>query len=296
MHNARIWYNTAMTGFVITGASGADMEMMRAWAEEEGWNPGESDRFAFAVADPEGFLVGRLDGEPVACISAVRYGSDFGFIGLYIARPAFRGRGYGMRLWRAGTDRLDGRLVGLDGVVAQQANYRASGFRRAWNNVRLEGVPAAGDDTGSDSGGAGIVDAATLPFALLAAYDRRFFPAPRDAFLAAWTGLPGRTVLAAVRDGRVEGLGVIRPCSGAHRIGPLYAADARTAAALLRGLCRRAGGGPVSVDVPDANPEAVRLLEGLGLVATFEAARMYTGPAPEVAMAEMFGVASLELG
>lgn len=280
-----------MTGFEITGASGADMELIRGWADEEGWNPGDSDRFAFAVADPEGFLVGRLDGEPVACVSAVRYGAGFGFIGLYIARPAFRGQGYGIRLWDAAMERLDGRLVGLDGVVAQQGNYRKSGFRPAWNNIRHEGVPRGGDDDGVE-----IVDASSLPFGLLAAYDRRFFPEPRDAFLSAWTGLPGRTALAAVRDGRIEGLGVIRPARAAHRIGPLYAATPAVAAALLWRLARRAPGGLVSVDVPDANPEATALFAGLGLVPTFETARMYTGPAPDLALAELFGVTSLELG
>ncbi|WP_030759687.1 GNAT family N-acetyltransferase [Streptomyces sp. NRRL F-2664] len=284
-----------MTGFRITGASAADMEMLRGWADEEGWNPGDSDRFAFAVADPGGFLVGRLDGEPVGCISAVRYGAGFGFIGFYIVRPAFRGRGYGMRLWRAGMERLDGRLVGLDGVVEQQDNYRTSGFRSAWNNIRVEGVPLGG--TGPDEGGGvEIVDAATLAFELLAAYDRRFFPAPRDAFLSAWTSLPGRTALAAVRDGRIEGLGLIRPCSAAHRIGPLYAATPAVAAALLRSLSGHAPGGLVSVDVPDANGQATALCKGLGLVPTFETARMYTGPVPDFPAAELFGVTSLELG
>ncbi|MCX5077007.1 GNAT family N-acetyltransferase [Streptomyces sp. NBC_00513] len=280
-----------MTGFEIGGASAADMEMIRAWADEEGWNPGDTDRFAFAVADPDGFLVGRLDGEPVACVSAVRYGTGFGFIGFYIARPRVRGQGYGIRLWKSAMSRLDGRLVGLDGVVEQQDNYRRSGFRPAWNNVRHEGVPQAGDD-----GGVRVVDAATLPFSRLAAYDRKFFPEPRDAFLSAWTGLPGRTALAAVRDGRVEGLGVVRPCSGASRVGPLYAATPEVAAALLRRLAEHAPGGEIAVDVPDANPTATALLAALGLVPTFEAARMYTGPAPTVDLPGLYGVASLELG
>lgn len=287
-----------MTGFEITGASAADMELIRDWADEEGWNPGDSDRFAFAVADPEGFLVGRLDGEPVACVSAVRYGAGFGFIGFYIARPAVRGQGYGIRLWNAAMERLEGRLVGLDGVVAQQDNYRRSGFRPAWNNIRYEGVPRdGGEPPVPDAGpGAVIVNAATLPFRALAAYDRRFFPEPRDAFLSAWTGLPGRTALAAVRGGRIEGLGVIRPGSDAHRIGPLYAATPAVAAALLHALARHAPGEVLSVDVPDANAEATALFGGLGLTPAFETARMYTGPAPELALAELFGVTSLELG
>ncbi|MGW6841700.1 GNAT family N-acetyltransferase [Streptomyces sp. NPDC054958] len=284
-----------MTGFEIAGASAADMKLIRDWADEEGWNPGDSDRFAFAVADPEGFLVGRLDGEPVACISAVRYGGGFGFIGFYIARPAVRGQGYGIRLWHAGMERLDGRLVGLDGVVDQQDNYRKSGFRSAWNNFRYEGVPQHERDGGGD-GEVEIVDAGTLPFGRLAAYDRRFFPASRDAFLSAWTGLPGRTALAAVRDGRIEGLGVIRPSSAAHRIGPLYAATPAVAAALVLRLARHTPDGLVSVDVPDANPAAGALFEHLGLAPAFETARMYTGPTPDLALTELFGVTSLELG
>lgn len=271
------------------------MALFTAWADEEGWNPGATDRYAFAVADPEGFLLGRVDGKPAACISAVRYGPGFGFIGFYIAHPAFRGQGYGIQVWQAGMARLDGRLVGLDGVVDQQENYRKSGFLPAWNNVRYEGVPQGSAGPADVGPGVSVVDAATLPFALLAAYDRRFFPEARDAFLAAWTGLPGRTALAAVRDGRIEGLGVVRPCSGASRIGPLYAATPGIAAALVHGLAERAGG-PVAVDVPDANRAATTLVEQLGLAPTFEAARMYTGPAPEVERAGIYGVTSLELG
>lgn len=50
------------------------------------------------------------------------------------------------------------------------------------------------------------------------------------------------------------------------------------------------------MDAPDANPAAATLLAGLGLTAAFETARMYTGPAPEVDTAGMYGVTSLELG
>ncbi|MGW7194040.1 GNAT family N-acetyltransferase, partial [Streptomyces sp. NPDC054838] len=50
------------------------------------------------------------------------------------------------------------------------------------------------------------------------------------------------------------------------------------------------------VDVPDANPAAVKLAVDLGLVPTFETARMYTGPAPALDLSGLYGVTSLELG
>lgn len=282
-----------MAEFEIRNASARDIGLMRDWAEEEGWNPGDSDPCAFAVADPAGFLVGHRDGEPVGCISAVRYGAGFGFIGFYITRPSVRGQGYGMQLWRAGMARLEGRLVGLDGVVDQQDNYRRSGFGHAWNNIRFEGRPVHGvvHREGFD-----VVDARSLPFVQLAAYDRRFFPEPRQGLLAAWTSLPGRTAVAAVRRGELRGLAVMRPCSGASRIGPLYADAPDVAGALIHSLATTAPGTAVAVDVPDHNKPATDLMQELGLSPTFETARMYTGPAPEIDRPGLFGITSLELG
>lgn len=63
------------------------MALAMDWAAAEGWNPGLADAQAFAAADPEGFRGAERDGELLACISAVRTGEDFGFIGFYIARP-----------------------------------------------------------------------------------------------------------------------------------------------------------------------------------------------------------------
>lgn len=282
-----------MPTFEITVASAADMGLLRDWADAEGWNPGRADGPAFFAADPRGFLIGRIDGEPAGCVSVVRYGAAFGFLGFYIIRPQLRGQGYGIQLWRAGTERLAGRNVGLDGVVDQQANYRKSGFKSAWTNVRYEGTPT-GD--ASLPAGVALVDARTLPFDRLAGYDRRFFPAERDGFLASWITAPQRTALAALHDGKLRGFAVLRACAGASRIGPLYADSPDVAAGLLGALAATTPGGPVAVDVPDFNAAAVRLVEQLGLTPSFETARMYTGAVPEIDRDGLFGITSLELG
>ena len=69
------------------------------WAAAEGWNPGLADAACFAAADPEGFLIGELDGAPAATVSCVNYGASFAFLGFYIVREDLRGRGYGLRIW-----------------------------------------------------------------------------------------------------------------------------------------------------------------------------------------------------
>lgn len=198
-------------GFEIGTASAVDAMRMAEWAAAESWNPGLTDIQAFVVADPCGFLVGRLDGEPVTCISVVRYEASFGFLGMYIARPDVRGRGLAYRTWEAGMARLAGRTVALDGVAAQQDNYRRSGFRLAWTNVRFEGrAPAAEPPPGIR-----ILDARDIPFDRLAAYDRRFFGVSRDAFLAAWISLPARAARVAVRDDDIVGFAVLRDAQAA---------------------------------------------------------------------------------
>jgi GNAT superfamily N-acetyltransferase len=90
-------------------------------AAREGWNPGLHDAHCFAEADAQGFLIAEVDGRPAGCISAVRYGERFGFIGLYIVVPANRGRGIGRMLWDGGMARLAGQVFGRDGGPAQQA-------------------------------------------------------------------------------------------------------------------------------------------------------------------------------
>jgi len=283
-----------MAAYAIRTMSAAELALAADWAAAEGWNPGLDDPLAFHAADPDGFLVGTLDGAPVASISVVRYGAGFGFLGFYIVAPAQRGRGYGLMLWQAGMDRLAGRNVGLDGVVAQQDNYRRSGFRLAWRNVRHQGVLAQG---GAPSpAGVTVVDAKTLPFSALAAYDRRFFPAPRPAFLSLWTGLPRHVAVAAVADGALAGLAVLRPCRTGCKIGPLYARDAGIAVALVGALAPHAGDAPIALDVPDFNAAAVRLAGDLGLAPAFETARMYTGSDPAIDRDALFGVTTFELG
>ena len=98
------------------------------WAAAEGWNPGLTDASCFAAAAPDGFLLGELAGAPAAILSVVNYDEHFSFLGFYIVRPDLRGRGLGLRIWQAGIGRAGSRAIGLDGVVAQQENYRKSGF------------------------------------------------------------------------------------------------------------------------------------------------------------------------
>ena len=262
------------------------------WAAAEGWNPGLHDAPCFYAADPQGFLLGLQDDEPVATISVVKYGADFGFLGFYIVRPGFRGRGLGLALWQAGMASLAGRNVGLDGVLAQQDNYRKSGFALAWRNIRHEGV--AGGAAPSDPR---LVPLATLPFETVRAYDQLFFPADRGTFLRCWIDQPGGAPLGFVEGSQLKGYGMLRRCREGGKIGPLFADDPAIAETLFLALGARAGPGEkIYLDTPELNLQAIALARRHSMIPMFETARMYTRGAPALPMDRFYGVTSFELG
>jgi GNAT superfamily N-acetyltransferase len=261
------------------------------WAAAEGWNPGLADAACFAGAAPESFFIGELDGAPVATVSCVNYDESFAFLGFYIVRKDLRGRGYGLRIWNAAIAHAGPRVIGLDGVVAQQENYKKSGFELAYANVRYGGTVAA-----PEAPQANVVALADVPLATVEAYDATVFPARRAAFLRAWIGSPGHVGCALMRDGRLAGWGVIRPCLRGRKIGPLVADDRAGAEVVLSALLARVGGGEIFLDVPSINRDAVALAQDLGLTPVFETARMYTGAVPPLRLERVFGVTTFELG
>ena len=286
-----------MSGLEIGAATAEEFAVAVDWAAAEGWNPGLGDLAPFLAVDPRGFFIGYLDGRPVTSISVVRYGKSFGFLGFYIVRPEHRGSGIGLATWNHGMAYLaECTTVGLDGVVAQQDNYRKSGFVPAGRNVRHRGVPAL-PASGRHAVAIRAVTAGDLP--AVRHYDRVFFPAPRDSFINIWAkpdSLARRTARIAAADGELVGYGVIRACRSGHKIGPLFADDAATAEALFLDLCRTVPGEEVSLDTPEDNRAAVGLATRFGLAPVFETARMYRGPAPDLPIHRTYGITTFELG
>ena len=262
------------------------------WAAAEGWNPGLHDSTPFFAADPEGFLLAEVRGQAVGMISAVRYGTRFGFIGFYIVLPAYRGQGYGLALWNAAISRLQGRLTGLDGVVAQQANYRKSGFELAYNNMRMQGQSSIHASTHP-----AIVPLVQVDWLTLLRYDSAIFLCERGIFLKHWIQQSGSTALALVEGDTLQGYGVIRPCREGYKIGPLFADDNATARHILNALMAHIPlGTQVQIDIAAHHEGARQMTQSLGFQPVFETARMYIGHPPDCLLERQFGITSFELG
>ncbi|OIJ63487.1 GNAT family N-acetyltransferase [Streptomyces mangrovisoli] len=282
--------SSAPADLVVTRATLDDWPVISGWAADEGWNPGLADGAAFFAQDPRGFFLGRIDGEPVSAVSVVTYGADYAFLGCYLVRPDLRGRGHGLATWNHALAHAGSRTVGLDGVVAQQDNYRRSGFAPAHRTVRFTGTaPAADAPAGVRPVGPGDLDE-------ILAYDAACLPADRPRFLTAWLTGAGHRAVVRRTGGRVSGYAVLRPAREGLRVGPLFADGADDARALLAALAAEASGAEIAVDVPEPNKAAMALAEDAGLTPSFETARMYTGPVRPHAEDRVYAVTTLELG
>ena len=266
-----------------------EVDLAVAWAAAEGWNPGRHDAECFYQTDPEGFLIAEVNGEPVGCISIVTYDDAFSFLGFYIVLPEHRGKGYGLALWQAALERAGMRIVGLDGVAAQQDNYRKSGFVFADNNIRYETIGRITDVSS-------LIPLSAIPIEELTAFDARFFPVQRRRFLERWKTMQASTGFAVRQDGRLAGYGMIRACAVGFKIGPLFADHPDIAETLYCALAVHALGEPVYLDVPQSNASAVALAERHGMKEVFRTARMYLHGTPKVNLDGVFGITSFELG
>ncbi|MGA1304098.1 MAG: GNAT family N-acetyltransferase [Cyanobium sp.] len=292
-----------------------DIPTVTAWARNEGFTPGVGDVAIYRQTDRQGLWVGWLDGEPVGCIAGVRYNASYGFIGLFLVVPHQRGKGFGLELWRHALAHLqDVSCIGLEAAPDRVADYAGWDFQPSstttrWQRLGGDGVPVGATPMGPlQAAGTGpapppswcLLTGEAIPEEAVQRFDAQREPSPRPHFLHQWLHHPAGTVHALLdREGTCHGFGRIRPCllkeGEGWRIGPLVADHPAAARALVEGLLQRHSR-PVLIDGPGANPQVGPVLEALGFQPIAQTLRMYRGPAPQVSLADVYGLACLELG
>lgn len=111
----------AIAGFTIEQLQEKDVSAFYELPKGEQWNPGFENAVINEIFDPKDkqILVGKINNQVMGSISCCRYG-DYGWIGVYIIKKEFRGKGLGIQLWNQAMERLSGcKVIGLDGVEAR---------------------------------------------------------------------------------------------------------------------------------------------------------------------------------
>jgi GNAT superfamily N-acetyltransferase len=265
-------------------ARAEEVPLILSWAAAEGWNPGPDDAGAFLASDPEGFFVADAGDGPIAAISVVNHSDDFAFLGLYLCLPVHRGKGIGYGIWQHALAHAGARTVGLDGVPAQQDNYRKSGFVQTGETWRFEGrIP--------ENLGAGLRPASAQDRDRFCQSEAAANGYAKPAFMAAWTKDTDTRKTFTLG----SAFATVRRCGRGAKIGPLVAGTLEEAQALLQAIAASFPADPFIIDVPDDQAGLTALCRDWGMEASFNTARMYRGPAPTPGPG-IRTIATLELG
>jgi len=278
--------------FSIRRMKRSEIDIAVDWAAAEGWNPGIHDADCFYATDPDGFLIGFLDNEPVAMVSAVGYEDSYGFMGFYMVKPEVRNRTYGVQVWDEGLRYLKDRCIGLDSVRPDLVSHKKPEFKPAYANYRFQWIKDEQWAVAPE-----VVDLSLVPFQTVAAYDRMVFGFSREAFLKCWISRPGTRALGIIGNGKLSGYGVIRECREGFKIGPLFAEKAECAGTLFEALTADMKMGELLyLDTPARNPKAIAIAQSCGMTEVFRTTRMYNRREPNFPLDKWFGVTTFELG
>ena len=106
---------------------------------KEGWRPGLKDAEFFLACDPTAAFVGELNGKPIATVRISKYGDSFAFIGAYLVDKAYRGKGYGLKIFNAAVSSVKPTSnIGLYALLHLEKMYERSGFRSHFHATRYD--------------------------------------------------------------------------------------------------------------------------------------------------------------
>lgn len=199
-------------------------EILSNWAVKEGWNPGKHEYLPFYLASLNGHKGLFLNDKIIASLSAVRYSKDLAYLGIYIVDPDYREQGLGQILAKATLEELaDCPLIGINAVQQQVGNYqRKYGFSSFHINSRWTGVFKIPNNFSlrKSETDIKIISKESLDISKLIDYDANIFSVPRPNFLRKWIEMPESCLLAAMKNEKICGYGVISKCIDGYKIAP----------------------------------------------------------------------------
>jgi ribosomal protein S18 acetylase RimI-like enzyme len=265
------------------------------WAKNEGWNPGPEDSTIFYKTDPDGFYGYFNHDELIAGGAIISYNGKYGFMGLFIVKPEYRGLGIGNNLWLKRRDMLISRLdkdapIGMDGVVDMQPFYKKGGFEIAFKDKRYERIGEVFPVHEN------ISSVENTDFNNIVKYDISCFGVNRQLFLKYWLEQKEVFTFKYIDNNTIKGYAVLRKANIGYKVGPLFADNSTIAEHLYRACLNSVPGENVYLDIPMNNNDAIDLVKKYNAKYVFECARMYYGKPVKTEDKKVFGITSFELG
>ncbi len=288
--------------YQIRELQNSDIHIVTDWSRKEGFAPGFEDINIYRNTDSQALWIGSLNNKPIGCIVGIRYNAFYGFVGLYIVDEQYRGKGYGLPLWKYVLNYMDDlKCIGLEAAPNRINDYSKWGFRTSSVTTRWKYI-SKGIDTFDKNNmmGLSLLDETEISHELIQNYDDMKEETSRPHFLSDWMFHRSGNVTALVDSNqKCLGFGRIRPCllkeGSGWRVGPLIADKPEYAKLLLKSLLI-SNKGTVYIDSPGLNPLCKNVLKDIGFVHDTYTVRMYKGEMPSASLSDIYGLACLELG
>jgi GNAT superfamily N-acetyltransferase len=260
-----------------------------ALSRKAGW-PHRAEDWALGLGLSQGVVI--LAGERVLGTAFMTpYGAEAATINMVIVDEACRGQGLGRRLMQRCIDAADGRVCRLIATAEGLPLYEKLGFARTGEITQYQGIVAAAGPMAPDARIVWRADDAAR--AACVAMDRAANGMDRARLIDALFAAGG--IACLVSDDRITGFAALRAFGLGAVAGPIIAADAAGAEALLGFLLAECQGLFLRIDT---RPEAglVPMLQAHGLVHVGGGIAMRRGAAAETLSFHSFALPSQALG
>ena len=273
----------------------------------EGWRPGLKDAECFLACDQFSAFVGELNGKPICCVTATKYGDSLVFGGCFYVSKEYRGKGYGRKIFDAAkASAKSSRSIGTSALLEMEELYERKGFRSLFYGAHfIFHLPTAISclSEASESSSVKIKCSEDVNLDALFRYDTTVFGFERHAFLSKWLRVTGSHARVAINsEDSIVGYIVARPTfvkEEGYKIGPLFADSEPVAEKLLKAVFEELlqhGEPPpvVSIDTPTKKAtELGKRLQGKHL---FEQVYMVTDDPLDACFDKWFGYTTTQLG
>ncbi len=223
-----------------------------------------------------GGYVAEADDVVVGTAMCWIHGADFASIGMVIVSPDWQGKGIGRQLMKLNLDELGKRNVILNATESGKALYEAMGFKQVDTIHQHQGSVFKSRLIGLQPGER-IRPLGARDGAKLAALGARAVGMPRGTVLAALQEVAECVVID--RYDELVGCAMMRRFGRGYVIGPVIAADAEHAKALIAHWAGTYAGSFVRVDVNDGGGLS-EWLDEMGLTQVDSVVTMVRGEAP----------------
>ncbi len=223
-----------------------------------------------------GGYVAEAEDDVVGTAMCWSHGADFASVGMVIVSPDWQGKGIGRQLMKLNLDELGKRNVILNATESGKALYQAMGFKQVDTVHQHQGSVFKSRLIGLQPGER-IRPLGARDGAKLAALCARAVGMPRGTVLAALQEVAECVVID--RYDELVGCAIMRRFGHGYVIGPVVAADAEHAKALIAHWAGTYAGSFVRVDVSEAGGLS-DWLNDMGLTQVDTVITMVRGEAP----------------